>query len=290
MNLLETPPVDDDDRTIWSNKYRLQFQAQLFLEEDKFQPRLEELKSLKVIKYGRFMQSLFYLLGYTKDKIVEPGTQKFFWKSAKTLLDEEFVQKLLNFETMGPKTEDFLSYQQLNFIERNISGIVPADVDEFNMTLGRLFKWLILAIENRRNNIIRRKALIAKDRDERDSKIKAQEERAKARDAAIEAARAAFLEENKDAIQAYEDWKKIQEGGGDDYGLEEDEAEEAQENKEPPVLPEFNQAEEEKKFDEEFPEIEILGAAGDEIDNDWLLSEEEVEEQIQKYWSAKTES
>jgi hypothetical protein len=36
MNLLETPPVDDDDRTIWSNKYRLQFQAQLFLEEDKF--------------------------------------------------------------------------------------------------------------------------------------------------------------------------------------------------------------------------------------------------------------
>jgi len=88
----------------------------------------------------------------------------------------------------------------LNFIERNISGIVPAEVDEFNMTLGRLFKWLLLAIENRRLNIVRRKALIAKDRDERDSKIKAQEERANARNAAIEAARAAFLEENKDAI------------------------------------------------------------------------------------------
>jgi len=146
------------------------------------------------------MQSLFYLLGYTKEQVVEPGTQKFFWKSAKTLLNEEFVQKLLNFETMGPKTEEFVSYQQLNFIERNISGIVPADVDEFNMTLGRLFKWLLLAVENRKNNIIRRKALIAKDRDERDSKIKAQEERAKAREAAIEAAKVAFLEENKDAI------------------------------------------------------------------------------------------
>lgn len=49
------------------------------------------------------MQGLFYLLGYSKDKIVEPGTQKFFWKSAKTLLDEEFVQKLIDYETIGPK-------------------------------------------------------------------------------------------------------------------------------------------------------------------------------------------
>jgi hypothetical protein len=70
----------------------------------------------------------------------------------------------------------------------------------------------------------------------------------------------------------------MQSGGGDDYGLEEEEQDEAQDNKEPPVLPIFAQAEEEKKFDDEFPEIEILGAAGDEIDNDWLLSQEEIDE------------
>jgi hypothetical protein len=61
----------------------------------------------------------------------------------------------------------------LNFIERNITGIDPKEVDEHNMTLGRLFRWLILAMENRRLNIIRRKALIARDHDERDNKIKA---------------------------------------------------------------------------------------------------------------------
>jgi hypothetical protein len=37
------------------------------------------------------MQSLFYLLGYAKDEVTEPGTQKFFWKKAKTLLNEDFI-------------------------------------------------------------------------------------------------------------------------------------------------------------------------------------------------------
>jgi len=70
----------------------------------------------------------------------------------------------------------------LNFIERNIAGIVPGEVDEFNMVLGRLYKWLLAAIENRKLNIVRRRALIQKDRDERDAKIKAREERGKKRE------------------------------------------------------------------------------------------------------------
>lgn len=178
----------------------------------------------------------------------------------------------------------------MNFIERSIAGIQPAEVEEFNMTLGRLYKWLLLAIENRRLNIVRRKALIQKDRDERDSKIKAQEERTKQREAALEAAQAAFEEEHKDAIAAYADWKKKAEGGGDEYGLEEEEPDEEEKNKEPPTLPVFNREEEERKFDEEFPEIEILGAAGDDIDNDWALTEEEIEEEIKNFWGARTES
>jgi hypothetical protein len=51
------------------------------------------------------------------------------------------------------------------------------EVDEFNMVAGRLFKWLKLAVENRKADIVRRRALISKEREERDSKIKAKEER-----------------------------------------------------------------------------------------------------------------
>ena len=77
------------------------------MDEEKLKPRLDEMKDYKVVKFGRFIQSLLYLLGYDKDKVVEPGTQKFFWKTAKTLLDEEFVEKLIAYETIGPKNDEF---------------------------------------------------------------------------------------------------------------------------------------------------------------------------------------
>jgi len=88
----------------------------------------------------------------------------------------------------------------LNFIERNIAGIVPAEVEEFNMVLGRLYKWLLTAIENRKLNIVRRRALIQKDRDERDAKIKAREERGKKREQDLADAKVKFEEEHKDEI------------------------------------------------------------------------------------------
>jgi hypothetical protein len=37
------------------------------------------------------MQGLLYFLGYDKEKVVEPGTQKFFWKFAQTLINESFL-------------------------------------------------------------------------------------------------------------------------------------------------------------------------------------------------------
>jgi hypothetical protein len=68
------------------------------------------------------------------------------------------------------------------------------------MLLGRLYKWLTLAIENRKTNIVRRRALIQKDRDERDAKIKAREERAEKRDKDLADAKTKFEEEHKDEI------------------------------------------------------------------------------------------
>jgi len=41
-----------------------------------------------VIKFERFLQSLMYFLQFENNLVVEPGTNKFFWKTAKTLLDE----------------------------------------------------------------------------------------------------------------------------------------------------------------------------------------------------------
>lgn len=70
---------------------------------------------------------------------------------------------------MGPKNKVFPGYQTLNFIERNIEGINSEDVDAYNMTLGKLFKWLQLALKTRKDDIIRRKALTKKCREDRDN-------------------------------------------------------------------------------------------------------------------------
>lgn len=131
--------------------------------------------------------------------------------------------------------------------------------------------------------------MIFKEREERDNKIKAKEERETKRVADLEEAKTKFAEENKDEIDAYEAWKAKQEGGGDDYAEEEDEEEGAGEPKEPPKMPEFNSEEFYEKFDEEFPEVEIAENTNDDTDNDWILSEEDVEAEIQKFWGARTD-
>lgn len=52
-------------------------------------------------------------------------------------------------------------------------------------------------------------------------------------------------------------------------------------------MPEFNKSEMEEKFDDEFNEIEIPDEVVDEIDNDWVLTEEEWDALILSYYNAK---
>jgi len=49
---------------------------------------------------------------------------------------------MTDYDFMGPKETEFKAYQTLNYIEKNIEGIVPADVESVSMVAGRLFKWL----------------------------------------------------------------------------------------------------------------------------------------------------
>jgi hypothetical protein len=43
---------------------------------------------------------------------------------------------------MGPKEGQYKSYQTLNYIEKNIEGINPQDVESLGIVSGRLFQWL----------------------------------------------------------------------------------------------------------------------------------------------------
>lgn len=146
---------------------------------------------------------MFYLLEFNKDHVVEEGTQKFDWKTAKKEMNENFIEKMLSFKVTGPKPQQFAPYQTLNFIERNIGEIDPQKVDDYNLALGKLFRWLKIAIDSRKADIIRRKAHFARNREERDFKIKAQEDRATKRKSDLADAHAKFQEDNKEAIEMF---------------------------------------------------------------------------------------
>lgn len=74
----------------------------------------------------------------------------------------------------------------------------------------------------------------------------------------------------------------------EDYGEEkgsEDEDDKA--NQEPPVLPVFNKEDAVEKFDDENPVVEIPPDTEDDINNDWLLEEDQEAELITAFNGSK---
>ena len=104
---------------------------------------------------------------------------------------------------------------------------------------------------------------------------KAAEARDEKRTNELEAERQKFADEHKDEIDAYNDWKAKQDAGVNDYGGESDSGSNKEE-KPAPTLPEFNEKEFLEKWDEEFPAIEMGELDAVDIDNDWILTEEEI--------------
>ena len=90
--------TDEDKKDLESKKTRLIFQAQKISEGEKWKKMLiEDLPKTNVLKQGRILQSVFYILGYEREVICERKTNKLWWKLAKKQISEEFLKKLLNY-------------------------------------------------------------------------------------------------------------------------------------------------------------------------------------------------
>lgn len=116
----------------------------------------------------------------------------------------------------------------------------------YNMTLGKLYKWLLLAIKTRKEDIVRRKGKEKKAREERERQILLKESRQVKREQDVIEAEEKFKEEHKEEIEAAlkgEELKKY-----DDEGNEIEDGE-----SKPVVMPVFRKEEFLAKFDEEHP-------------------------------------
>lgn len=131
--------------------------------------------------------------------------------------------------------------------------------------------------------------MIQRERDEADNKLKAKEERAQKREVDLDEAKKKFADDHKEDIDAYNAYQASQAAGVDDYADEDDEDGEGKE-KEIPTLPEFDEPDFLEQWDAENPEIIIQEQVVDDIDNDWILTEEEVEAQVKDFWAARADA
>jgi len=66
---------------------------------------------------------------YTREDICERDTNRLCWKKAKKLLNHKFLENLERYNPIGPKDEDFLPYQKLKFLEKNLEQYSQDNID-----------------------------------------------------------------------------------------------------------------------------------------------------------------
>ena len=69
---------DDESKNMYRNLQRIIFTAKLFKDKQEWKRDLLNISKCTVIRLPRLWQSLFYLLGYTRDQICLEGTNKLF--------------------------------------------------------------------------------------------------------------------------------------------------------------------------------------------------------------------
>lgn len=111
---------------------------------------VRDFRHVYVVKFPKLFQALYYFLQFKpREYICERDTNKLDWKKAKSFLNEEMFTKMGDFWPIGPKETAYKEYEKMKFVSSSIAGINEEDIDEYSIALGKLYRWLKLAIEVR---------------------------------------------------------------------------------------------------------------------------------------------
>ena len=222
---------------------------------EQWQEKIVELKSLYVLKYPKIIQSLFYMLKYQeRDHICERGTNKLEWKKAKMFINNDLFLRMADFWPPGAKEENYREYEKLKFVQTALAGIQEDQVDDYSTALGKVLRWIHMAIELRTEDVKQRRAAKAVQEQERKEAQEKEKERMDKRTAAYDEAKAAYDE--KLAAKVAE--------------AQENEQELADEDK-----MEFDSDEWYANFDDENPPIDIPDEVEPDVDNDFNITIED---------------
>lgn len=230
------------------------------LAPEQWKKRFLDLRQLSIIKNPRVLQSLFYFLGYTREQICERNTNSLDFKKAKELINEQLFQKIAAYNPQGQRDGEFKEYQKLSFIKKNLE-VEEEKVEEFSLVMVKILRWLLLAIELRVEDIVRRRDAVEMAKQERENCQKLENLRLEKYEKDLAEKKQAFEEQvDADLAKAAEALaaKEVPEG------------EEPEQPVEAP-RPEFDANEFKLEFDTANPEVLIPVKVEDEVDNDFDL-------------------
>ena len=199
------------------------------LAEDDVKNMIKSLANYRVVKFKPLIQNVLYLLKYQKGETNIPGTNILEWKEVKRIISQDdFFNKLDEYEYKGPKEGYWEKYALTNRLLPKFEKISLEDIEDYNLGLAVLYRYVKQLVEARLLDIQVRRA----DKDE---------QRKKREELIQEAENLAINKERE---------------------LEEAQAKAAQDEEE------FNQEEWEARWNEEHPAIVIPDEVVDDVDED----------------------
>ena len=137
------------------------------------------------------------MLGFTREDICERETNKIEWKKARKILlgpnedGAEFFKRIGEYNPFGPKEEQSTLYQKLKFLKKTFKKHEQEieKIEEYSIPLSKLFKWMLYSIELRAQDVVHRRELKNKFKEERKVAEEAANERERNRREACEHAR-----------------------------------------------------------------------------------------------------
>lgn len=214
-----------------------------------------ELRGLHVMKHPRVLQTLFYLLGYSRDQICERDTNALSFKKVKGLINEQLFTAMSTYQPIGQKTTDFNEYNKLAFLKKNLAEIEEEKVEEFSLVLRQIYRWINLAIDLRVEDVVNRRDTVEYLKQERNNQLRLNQERAALRE------------------RAYAEAKELHERRIDEELARLAEADPEDENATktlPPRQP-FDETSFQTEFDLQYPAITIPPEVEEEVDFDFDL-------------------
>jgi len=262
--------MTEDNKDMYKNLFHCNT-LKTKLVEGPLREEINNLRKYHILKFKRIFQALFYLMGYKREEICEPETNRIMWKKAKLLVDDNLFKKIIDYNPLGEKILTSISkYNLINHIETLIEDYDIEEVQKYSLAYSLLLSWMKEIINIRKQDIKARKEQREKLKEERNQAIEQEQARLKKREedlqAAIEEAKANWKpEEEENKVEVTEE--EVEE---DIYHYLEEKEEKTEEKKEEKKQ-EFTYNSEEflANFDEENTPIVIPPEVKEERDDDF---------------------